>query len=102
MLATVNGQLIRLNTEIPEPEVVFRASDNEALMGICLDEDFLFVASLSRVYKFRQDDCKILKKSRRYRPSPDFHQMNIYDGLIYTTVTKRNQIWVYDRDLREG
>jgi hypothetical protein len=100
LLATVNGQLVLFNTENPEPNVVFRASDDEALMGICRDEDFLYAASLNRIYKLCQDDYKLLKKTRVCRPSPDFHQMNAYDGLIYITATRRNQIWVYDRELR--
>lgn len=100
LLTTVNGQVIRLHTEMPEPEVVFQGSADEALMGICTDEDLLFVASLGRIYQLRREDWKILKKTRLYRPSPDFHQMNIYDGLLYATATRRNQIWVYGRDLR--
>jgi hypothetical protein len=100
LLTTVNGQVIRIDTEDPEPEVVFQGPADEALMGLCMDGEFLFVASLSRLYKFRRSDYTILKKTRRFRPSPDFHQMNIYNGLLYATATKRNQIWIYDRDLR--
>ncbi len=102
LLATVNGQVIRLDTDDPEPEVLYQGSGNEALMGICRDEEYLFVASLNRIYMFRMGDYRLLKRTRRARPSPDFHQMNIYNGLIYATATKRNQIWVFDRGLRRS
>ncbi|MCD4711008.1 MAG: hypothetical protein K8R52_09185 [Bacteroidales bacterium] len=100
LLATVNGQVVRFNTETLEHEVVFQSSEDEPLMGICQHEDVLFVASLSRVYKIRRSDFSLEKKTRLYIPSPDFHQMNFYNGRLYTTATKKNQIWTYNKNLQ--
>lgn len=100
LLATVNGQVVWLNTETQEYQVVFQSSEDEPMMGICEHEDMLFVASLSRVYKIRRRDFSLLKKTRLFIPSPDFHQMNFYNGRLYATATKRNQIWIYDEDLK--
>lgn len=69
-------------------------------MGICQHEDMLYVASLSRVFKVRMKDHALVTRTRNYLPSPGFHQMNFYDGKLYTTATKRNQIWIYDEDLK--
>jgi len=62
LLATVNGKVVRLNTETQEYQVVFQSSEDEPMMGICQHEDMLFVASLSRVYKIRRRDFSLLKK----------------------------------------
>lgn len=100
LLATVNGQVVHFNTETQEYHVVFQSSENGPLMGICQQEDMLFVASLNRVYKIRRSDFSLLKKTRLYIPSPGFHQMNYYNERLYTTATKKNQIWIYDKDLK--
>lgn len=100
LLAMVNGQVIRFDTETEEYKVVFHSADDDPLMGICRNEDDLFVASLKRVYKIRWKDFSMITKTRVYFPSPDFHQMNEYEGRIYATATKRNQIWVFDQDLQ--
>jgi len=100
LLATVNGQVVWLNTETQEYQVVFQSSEDEPMMGICQHEDLLFVASLSRLYKIRRSDFSLLKKTRLFIPSPDFHQMNFYDGRLYTTATKKNQIWIYNKNLK--
>jgi hypothetical protein len=99
LLATVNGQVLSFDTDSLEQQVLFSTSEEEALMGICRNEDILYVASLSRVYKLSTRDFSLLKRTRAYFPSPDFHQMNIYNGKLYTTATKRNQIWIYNEEL---
>jgi hypothetical protein len=99
-LATVNGEVVRFNTDTLDHQVLFQSNDDEPLMGLCQQGDALFAASLSRVYRLRMKDFSLAKKTRRYTPSPDFHQMNFYDGSLYTTATKRNQIWIYNRDLQ--
>lgn len=98
LLATEQGQVVKFNTEDESHECLFYSSDDEALMGIELYEGHLYVASLSRLYKLNSN-YEIVKQTELYSPSPDFHQMQFYDGLLYTTITKRNQIWVYDTDL---
>jgi hypothetical protein len=100
LLATVNGQVVRFDTETLEHHTVFQSTEDEPFMGICQHDNMLFVASLSRVYKISLNDFSLLKKTRLYIPSPDFHQMNFYDGKLYTTATKKNQIWIYDEDLK--
>ena len=72
LLATVNGQVVRFNTETLEHEVVFQSSEDEPLMGICQHEDILFVASLSRVYKIRRSDFSLEKKNQVIYPISRF------------------------------
>lgn len=100
LLATVNGQIAKFNTETLKHEVVFQSSDDEPLMGISQHEEMLFVASLNRVFRLNRRDFSLQKKTRRYIQAPGFHQMNYYKGKLYTTATTKNQIWVYDQDLR--
>jgi hypothetical protein len=100
LLATVNGQLVRLDTENPEPRAVFSTHEKNALMGISLVDQIIYTASLDRLYKLKADDYSILKRTRRYLRSPDFHQMNSYDGLLFVTATTLNQIWIYDDELK--
>jgi hypothetical protein len=69
-------------------------------MGICQNDEFLFVASLRRLYKICRKSFSLQRRTRSYFPAPGFHQMNLYDGRIYTTATKRNQIWIYNEDLQ--
>jgi len=99
LLTTEGGQVVKLNTETKEFEVVYQCPDNEALMGIALHKDFLYIASLSRIYKICYSDFQLVQQTELYNPSPDFHQMQFYDKKLYTTITKFNQIWVYDEDL---
>lgn len=80
-------------------ECVFHSSDDEAMMGIEAVGDFLFVASLSRIYKLRLSDFSLVSKTEFYEPTPDFHQMQSYDGTLYVTATKANEIWLYDEEL---
>lgn len=99
LLATEGGQIVELDTETKAHEVVFFSSDDEAMMGIAVHKNHLYAASLSRIYKIRMSDFTVATQTKLYRPSPDFHQHQFYDGLLYTTITKRNQIWAYDEDL---
>jgi hypothetical protein len=99
LLATEGGQVVQFNTGTKAHSVIFQCSDDEAMMGIARHEDHLYVASLSRMYKLRADDHSLVKQTEFYSPSPDFHQHQWYDGLLYTTITKRNQIWVYNEEL---
>ncbi|MEZ5072459.1 MAG: hypothetical protein R2751_16210 [Bacteroidales bacterium] len=101
LLATANGQLILCDTEEVRPKVVFRCREEEALMGLCTDGDHVYVASLDRLFKLRTGDYEVVGRSRRFWPSPDFHQMNLYDGRLYATATKRNEIWTFDTRLRD-
>ena len=94
LLATEGGQVVQFNSRTKAHSVVFQCSDDEAMMGIALYADHLYVASLSRMYKLRADDHSLVKQTQFYSPSPDFHQHQWYDGLLYTTITKRNQIGV--------
>ena len=100
LLATVNGQIVRFNTETLEHKVLFQTHEDDALMGISQHEDMLFVASQSSLFSFRMEDFSLVKKTRKYIPSLGFHQMNFYDGRLYTTATKRNQVWIYNKDLQ--
>ena len=100
LLVTVNGQVVRFNTESLEHEVVFQSLENDPLMGICQNDEFLFVASLKRLYKISRKKGSLVSRTRSFIPSPGFHQMNLYDGRIYTTATRRNQIWIYNENLQ--
>ena len=68
-------------------------------MGLCQDGEMLFVASQSRLFSLNMADFSLSKRTRKYVPSPGLHQMNAYDGKLYATATKRNQIWIFDRQL---
>jgi len=100
LLATVNGQLLSFNTETLDQRVLFRSHEDDALMGICRHGDMLFLASQSRLFRLRMEDFALVKKTRKYIPSLGIHQMNYYDGRLYTTATKRNQIWIFDKNLK--
>lgn len=99
LLTTEGGQVVKLNTETKEFKIVYQCPDNEALMGIAIQKDFFYIASLSRIYKIKYADYQLIHQTELYKPSPDFHQMQFYDNKLYTTITKFNQIWVYDIDL---
>jgi len=100
LLATEGGQVVAFDTDLKTHTVVFQCSDDEAMMGLEIYNHHVFVASLSRIYKLKLYDYSLVKKTEWYQPSPDFHQHQFYDGYLYTTITKRNQIWIYDEDLR--
>jgi hypothetical protein len=51
LLATEGGQVVLFDSKTKEHETVFRCSAEEAMMGIEIVGDHLFVASLSRIYK---------------------------------------------------
>lgn len=99
LLATEGGQVVSFDPDSEHHECVFMSSDDEAMMGIEIVGDFLFVASLSRIYTLSLSDYSKVAETEFYEPTPDFHQMQCYDGLLYVTSTKINQIWVYDLDL---
>ena len=99
LLTTEGGQVVKLNTETKDFEVVYQCPDDEALMGISLHKGFLYIASLSRIYKIRYSDFQFIHQTEMYNPSPDFHQMQFYKNKLYTTITKFNEIWVYDENL---
>lgn len=99
LLATEGGQIVAFNAATDEHTCVFHSSDDEAMMGIEASGDHLFVASLSRIYKLRLSDFAPVAETEFYEPTPDFHQMQIYDGVLYMTSTKINEIWLYDEDL---
>jgi hypothetical protein len=99
LLATVNGQLMEMDTEHPDPRTVFATHQDNALMGLCQSGEHIYVAGLDRLYRLSEKNYTLQCRTRRYRRSPDFHQMNFYEGKLYTTATTRNQIWIYDKDL---
>lgn len=99
LLATEGGQVVSFDPDSKAFEVVFRCSADEAMMGIERVGDELFVASLSRIYKLSLPGFELVGQTEFYQPTPDFHQMQCYDGLLYVTATKINQIWIYDLDL---
>ena len=99
LLTTEGGQVVKLNTITKDFEVVYQCPDDEALMGIELFKDYLHIASLSQIYIIQFSDYQLVHQTELYNPSPDFHQMQFYDNKLYTTITKFNQIWVYDEDL---
>jgi hypothetical protein len=99
LVTTEGGQVVKLNTITKVFKVVYQCHDDEALMGIALHNEFLYIASLSRIYKIRYSDYQLVLQTELYNPSPDFHQMQFYNEKLYTTITKRNQIWIYDDDL---
>ncbi|MDF1861585.1 MAG: hypothetical protein P1U87_15320 [Verrucomicrobiales bacterium] len=99
LLATEGGQIVAFNAATDEHTCVFHSSDDEAMMGIEASGEHLFVASLSRIYKLRLSDFAPVEETEFYEPTPDFHQMQIYDGVLYMTSTKINEIWLYDEDL---
>ena len=99
LLTTEGGQVVKLNTITKDFEVVYQCPDDEALMGIALHKNCLYIASLSRIYKIQFSGFRLIHQTELYNPSPDFHQMQFYDNKLYTTITKFNQIWVYDEDL---
>ena len=99
LLTTEGGQVVKLNTITKHFEVVYQCPDDEALMGIALHKNCLYIASLSRIYKIQFSGFRLIHQTELYNPSPDFHQMQFYDNKLYTTITKFNQIWVYNEDL---
>lgn len=99
ILSTEGGQVVKLNTQTLDFEVVYQCPDNEALMGIELHNNHLYVASLSRIYKIKYSNFQLIYQTELYHPSPDFHQMQFYDNKLYTTITKKNQVWVYNENL---
>ncbi|MDA8908873.1 hypothetical protein N9I65_01715 [bacterium] len=99
MLATEGGQVVQFDSVTRKYEVVFRCSAEEAMMGIEIVGNNLFVASLSRIYKLSLPSFEKICETEFYEPTPDFHQMQFYDGLLYVTATKNNQIWMYDENL---
>jgi len=99
LLATEGGQVVAFDPASGQHRSVFHSSDDEAMMGIEIAGPHLYVASLSRIYKLRLDDFSPVASTLLYDPTPDFHQMQCYDGLLYVTATKANQIWTFDEDL---
>jgi len=99
LLATEGGQVVTFDSETKEHDVVFRCSADEAMMGIEIVGEHLFVASLSRIYKLSLPNFEKLGETELYDPTPDFHQMQCYDGSLYITATKPNQIWIFDEGL---
>jgi hypothetical protein len=99
LLTTEGGQVVKLNTQTLNFKIVYQCPDDEALMGIELHNNHLYIASLSRIYKIEYSNYQLISQTQLYNPSPDFHQMQFYNNILYTTVTKRNQIWTYDEDL---
>jgi hypothetical protein len=99
LLATEGGQVISFNPDTDQHKCVFLSSEKEAMMGIEQVGDFLFVASLSRIYKLSISDYSKVAETELYDPTPDFHQMQCCDRLLYVTATKINQIWIYDLEL---
>jgi len=100
LLATEGGQVVAFDPSSDEHACVFHSSDDEALMGIEAVGEHLYVASLSRLYKLRLADFSKVAETELYDPTPDFHQMQWYDGVLYTTATKRNEIWLFDENLQ--
>jgi len=101
LLATEGGQTVLFDPLTKRHEVVFRCSAEEAMMGIEIVGDHLFVASLSRIYKLALPHFELVTQTELYDPTPDFHQMQCYDGTLYVTATKENQIWMFDENLGE-
>ena len=99
LLATEAGELVGYDPQADTARVLFKAGLKDAFMGIALEGNYLYLASLERIYKLDSKTWQPIAETASYRPSPDFHQMQFYDGLLYTTVTKRNEIWVYDVNL---
>jgi hypothetical protein len=99
LLATEGGQVISFDPDTDQHACVFLSSEEEAMMGIEQVGEFLFVASLSRIYKLSLSDYSKVAETELYDPTPDFHQMQCYDQLLYVTATKINQIWIYDLEL---
>lgn len=99
LLATEGGQVVAFDPASGQHRCVFHSSDDEAMMGIAIAGPHLYVASLSRLYKLRLADFFLVTSTLLYDPTPDFHQMQCYDGLLYVTATKTNQIWIFDEDL---
>jgi hypothetical protein len=99
LLATEGGQVVAFDPASGQHRSVFHSSDDEAMMGIAIAGPHLYVASLSRLYKLRLADFSLVTSTLLYDPTPDFHQMQCYDGLLYVTATKTNQIWIFDEDL---
>ena len=100
LLATEAGELVQFEPATQHHEVLFKSSVKDAFMGIAMHGDYLFLASLDKVYKLDRQSWQPVAETESYRPSPDFHQMQVYDDKLYTTITKRNQIWVYDLNLK--
>ena len=100
LLATEGGQVVAFDPATEQHSCVFHSSDDEAMMGIEIAGSHLYVASLSRVYRLNLSDFSLIASTPLYDPTPDFHQMQCYDGSLYLTATKANQIWVYDESLR--
>ena len=99
LLATEGGQIVAFDSTTDAHRCVFQSSDDEAMMGIEQIGNFLYVASLSRIYKLDLSDFSKVSATILYEPTPDFHQMQFYDGRLYVTATKINEIWIFDENL---
>lgn len=100
LLATEGGQIVAFDPSTDQHSCVFHSSEKEAMMGIEAHGEQLYVASLSRIYKLRLSDFSKVAETEFYEPTPDFHQMQFYDGRLHVTSTKINEIWIYDEDLQ--
>ena len=100
LLATESGQLINYNDTSGNSELLFSSTAKKAVMGIAESKGFIYLASLDKIYKIDKKTWLQVSVTTSYKPSPDFHQMEIYGEKLYTTITKQNQIWVFDLNLK--
>jgi hypothetical protein len=98
LLATENGELALYDPNKNEHKLVFKNGTQFGNMGLHVDENFIYVSSNAQVYKLKRDDFSKVTQTKSYG-DVGMHQLNMYDGKVYVTVTKMNEIWVYDENL---
>ena len=68
---------------------------SETLMGLVRHNGRLFVGAKTRIYGMGKDGIQ----SDCFSPRPDFHQMDVFDGCLYTTCTAINEVWKFNMNL---
>ena len=127
-LACAGGRLFRLDIATGDAQLIYQHSDYQPLMGMVIEQEQLYFGGQTFLGKGVLRDTKIedltikefyplqWKKAHQVMRSfwskrvgatsrampyvnPQFHQMKMYDGKIYITVTGRNEVWELSDEL---
>jgi hypothetical protein len=69
------------------------------LMGITEHKGVVYLSSRSQILSFQRRRLSGMKKSEVFKPPCDFHHAEVIDSKLYVTVTRFNEIWVFDLEL---
>lgn len=99
LFTTESGHLHSFNLETKQSKLVFDTESRYGgCMGIIRHEGFTYVSGIDTIFKL--DGSKVVGRSNKVTPRPDFHHMIMYDDHIYITATIENSIKVFNKDLR--